>query len=85
MTSHVRGHSPLPRHAGRGLCPPCHDRKAGEYDRLTRPGDEVLAEREHLRAAGYTDPQIAARLGMSWPTYYRACLRRGVKVTAVAA
>jgi transposase-like protein len=74
---HATGLAGWRRHAGRGLCEPCHKRvlTTGElidFERFTRSRDELLDEWVVLRAEGYTMRQAAERLGMTHAGFQRA-------------
>jgi hypothetical protein len=78
---------PVRPHVARGLCRACylHLRKHGDlidYERRSRPRDEVLEEWELLRAEGYTVRQAAERLGMTVHALKKALYRASRKVAA---
>ena len=69
-----------PRFIGRGLCEACHQRhrKRGtlsDFERRTRPADEVLEDWDFLRRQGYSIRDAAERMGMTHAALDRALCR----------
>lgn len=58
------------RHKGRGLCGACwyrhwKDGTLADFERATRPRDELLDEWARLQREGYTRRQAAERIGIT--------------------
>lgn len=68
------------RHAGRGLCTPCHRRakrtdRLADFERSLRTRDELLDEWDRLRTDGVGRAQAAQRMGMTPAAFERHLYR----------
>lgn len=68
------------RSVGRGLCETCHQRHRNhgtlsDFERRTRPADEVLEDWDFLRHQGYSIRDAAERMGMTHAALDKALYR----------